>query len=169
MKKELESIFLNALEENREKLFRVCSIYSEDVEDTKDLFQEVLVQIWRSMNTFKGNSAMGTWMFRVALNVCIRFKSKHTRRQARLIRLESITILSYKAETSGEEEDIKLKALRKCIKKLKEGDKALVALYLEGLAYKEISEVLGISENYVAVKIKRVKAKLLNCINERSW
>ncbi len=167
MKKEQETIFLNALKENQEKLFRICSIYSKDEEDAKDLFQEVLVHIWRSMSTFKGNSAIGTWMFRVALNVCLRFKSRHTKNQNRYIRLDSITIANFGSEENSEEKNEKLNSLRKCVKELNEGDKAIVALYLEGIAYKEISSILGLSENHIAVKIKRIKLKLLNCINRR--
>ncbi len=166
MKKEQETIFLSALEQNQEKQFRICSIYSEDDEDAKDLFQEVLVHVWRSICTFKGNSSIGTWMFRVALNVCLRFKSKHTKNQKRLIRLDSITISNFRSEVNSEEKNEKLKALRKCVKRLNEGDKAIVALYLEGLSYKEISNILGLSENHIAVKVKRIKSKLLNCINE---
>ncbi|WP_108807459.1 RNA polymerase sigma factor [Aquimarina spinulae] len=166
MRKERETIFLNALEENQEKLFRICSIYSKDDEDTKDLFQEVLIHVWKSMNAFKGNSSIGTWMFRVALNVCLRFKSKHTKNQNRMIRLDSITVSNFRSEVNNEDGNEKLKALRKCVKKLNEGDKAIVALYLEGLVYREISNILGLSENHVAVKIKRIKSKLLNCINE---
>ncbi len=166
MTKERETIFLNALEENQEKLYRICSIYSEDSEDAKDLFQEVLIHVWKSMNTFKGNSTIGTWMFRVALNVCLRFKSKNTKHQSRLIKLDSITISHFRSAADNEEGNEKLKALRRCIKKLSESDKALVALYLEGLAYKEISSILGLSENHIAVKVKRIKLKLLNCINE---
>ncbi|WP_109853403.1 RNA polymerase sigma factor [Aquimarina sp. AU58] len=166
MRKERETIFLNALEENQEKLFRICSIYSKDDEDTKDLFQEVLIHVWKSMNSFKGNSSIGTWMFRVALNVCLRFKSKHTKNQNRMIRLDSITVSNFRSEVNNEDGNEKLKALRKCVKKLNEGDKAIVALYLEGLVYREISNILGLSENHVAVKIKRIKSKLLNCINE---
>lgn len=168
MRKEHETIFLSALEQNQEKLFRICSIYSEDDEDAKDLFQEVLVHIWRSMSTFKGNSAIGTWMFRVALNVCLRFKSKYTKNQQRLIRLDSIIISNFRSEEKSDEENEKLKALRRCVKKLNEGYKAIVSLYLEGLAYREISSILGLSENHIAVKIKRIKSKLLNCINEIS-
>lgn len=168
MKKEQETIFLSALENNREKLFRICSIYSKDDEDAKDLFQEVLVHVWRSMSTFKGNSAIGTWMFRVALNVCLRFKSKHTKNQNRFIKLDSITIANFGTEENSEEENEKLDSLRKCVKELNEGDKAIVALYLEDIAYKEISSILGLSENHIAVKIKRIKLKLLNCINRRS-
>ena len=166
MKKEQETIFLSALESNQEKLFRICSIYSKDYEDTKDLFQEVLVHIWRSMNTFKGNSAIGTWMFRVALNVCLRFKSKHTKNQNRFIRLDSITIANFGYEENNEVENEKLNSLRKCVKELNEADKAIVALYLECIAYKEISSILGLSENHIAVKIKRIKSKLLKCINK---
>lgn len=166
MKKERETIFLSALEQNQEKLYRICSIYSEDDEDAKDLFQEVLVNIWRSMSTFKGNSSMGTWMFRVALNVCLRFKSKHTKSQNRFIRLDSMTISNLESEENSEEENEKLKALRKCVKKLNDGDKAIVALYLEGVVYSEISSILGLSENHIAVKVKRIKSKLFNCINK---
>lgn len=168
MRNERETIFLSALEQNREKLFRICSIYSKDDEDTKDLFQEVLVHVWRSMSTFKGDAAIGTWMFRVALNVCLRFKSKHTKNQKRFIRLDSVVISDIKEKVINEAENEKLEALRKCVKKLNEGNKAVVALYMEGLSYREISDILGISENHVAVKVKRIKSKLLNCINEMS-
>lgn len=166
MKKEQETIFLSALELNQEKLFRICSIYSEDHEDAKDLFQEVLVHVWRSMGTFKGHSSIGTWMYRVALNVCLRFKSKHTKNQNRFIRLDSMTISNLRTEEHSDEENEKLKGLRACVKKLNDADKAIVALYLEGLAYKEISSILGLSDNHVAVKVKRIKSKLYNCINE---
>ncbi|MEX0274191.1 MAG: RNA polymerase sigma factor [Flavobacteriaceae bacterium] len=165
MQKEQETLFLNALEQNKEKLFRVCSIYSSGTEDAKDLFQEVMVHIWNSMKTFKGNSEIGTWMFRIALNVCLRIKSKHTKHHSRLIRLDSITISNLKSEENNSGQNEKLASLRKCMENLNEGDKALVALYLEGMAYKEISNILGLSENHIAVKIKRLKLKLLNCIN----
>ena len=166
MREEVETMFLDALEQNREKLFRICSIYSKDDEDAKDLFQEILIHVWKSITTFKGNSAIGTWIFRIALNVCLRFKSKHSKNQSRLIRLDSITISDVKLEENSEEQNQKLDALRNCIKKLNDSDKSVIALYLEGLAYMEIASIIGISENYVAVKIKRIKLKLLNCINE---
>ena len=167
MIKEQETIFLSALESNQEKLFRICSIYAKDDEDAKDLFQEVLVHVWRSMSTFKGNSSIGTWMFRIALNVCLRFKSKHSKNQNRFIRLDSITVANFGTIENSEEENEKLNSLRKCVKELKKADKAIVALYLEGIAYKEISSIVGLSENHIAVKIKRIKSKLLNCINKR--
>ena len=158
--------FLSALKENQDKLYRICSIYSDGNEDSKDLFQEVLVNIWKSMSSFKGNSSIGTWMFRIALNVCLRFKSKYTKNQNPFIRLDSMTIFNIGSEIVSESNNEKLIALRKCIKKLNDGDKAIVALYFEELAYREISDILGLSENHIAVKIKRIKSKLFNCINE---
>ncbi len=161
-----KTTFLSALKENQDKLYRICSIYSDSNEDSKDLFQEVLVHIWKSMSSFKGNSSIDTWVFRIALNVCLRFKSKHTKNQNRFIRLDSMTISNIGSEEANEEDSEKLIALKKCVKKLNEGDKAIVALYLEGLAYREISDILGLSENHIAVNIKRIKSKLFNCINE---
>ncbi|MFD2824517.1 RNA polymerase sigma factor [Lacinutrix iliipiscaria] len=161
-----KTTFLSALKENQDKLYRICSIYSDNNEDSKDLFQEVLVHIWKSMSSFKGSSSIDTWIFRIALNVCLRFKSKHKKNQNRFIRLDSMTIANIGSEKANEEDNEKLIALRKCIKKLNEGNKAIVALYLEGLAYREISDILGLSENHIAVKIKRIKSKLFNCIKE---
>ncbi len=161
-----KTTFLSALKENQDKLYRICSIYSDSNEDSKDLFQEVLVNIWKSMNSFKGNSSIDTWMFRIVLNVCLRFKYKHTKNQNRFIRLDSMTISNIGFEEANDKDSEKLIALRKCVKKLNEGDKAIVALYLEGLAYREVSDILGLSENHIAVKIKRIKSKLFNCINE---
>lgn len=105
-------------------------------------------------------------MFRIALNVCLRFKSKYTKNQNQIIRLDSITIYNLGPEESNEKGSEKLIALRKCVKKLNEGDKAIVALYLEELAYREISDILGLTENHIAVKVKRIKSKLYNCLNE---
>jgi len=166
MRKKRETIFLKALEENQNKIFRICSVYSKDSEDAKDLFQEVLVNIWGALPKFKSNSSINTWVFKIALNVCLRFKSKHTKNQNILIRLDSLTIANIGSEEKSDVENEKLNNLRTCVKTLNEGDKAIVALYLEGLAYREISHILGLSENHIAVKVKRIKLKLLNCINE---
>ncbi|MDO6436472.1 sigma-70 family RNA polymerase sigma factor [Cyclobacterium sp. 1_MG-2023] len=167
MDKALESLFLKGLEINQQRLFRICRVYSPDGEDAKDLFQEILVQVWRSMDAFKGKSSFSTWMFRIALNVCLQFKSKHLKRQSRLIKLDSITIENFCSEEVTKEPDEKLKHLRTCIKRLNESDMAIITLYLEELAYKEISEILGLTENNVAVKVRRIKSKLFNCMNAR--
>jgi len=164
MNKDLENIFLNALDEHQYKLLRICSVYAKNNEDTKDLFQEVLVNIWKAMPSFKGDSSIGTWMYRITLNVCLRLKTKEIKKQKKMLRLDSSAINIYKTDTSEDGQYEQLIQLRKCIKQLNEADKAVITLYLEELPYKEISAITGIAENTIAVKIKRIKKKLLNCL-----
>lgn len=168
MDRELENTFLTALEENKQKLLRICSVYSGDDEERKDLFQEVLINIWKSMPSFHANSSISTWMFRVTLNVCLNIQTKLTKKKRQFISMDSIELSQYEGPQVTQEENQQLIYLRSCIKKLDEADKALITLYLEELPYKEIADITGLTENHVAVKIKRIKKKLLNCINEKS-
>jgi len=168
MDQQLENTFLLALEQNKQKLLRVCSVYAEDKEDKKDLFQEVLIHIWQSMPSFKEKSSLSTWMFRVTLNVCLRLQTKQAKKRDHFMKLDSITIENISDEEANEEDHERLIKLRSCIKKLNDADKAVTTLYLEELSYKEISDITGLTENNVAVKIKRIKMKLLNCINVAS-
>jgi RNA polymerase sigma factor (sigma-70 family) len=166
LNQQLESTFLTALEQNQQKLLRVCSVYAEDADDKKDLFQEVLINIWQSMPSFEENSSLSTWMFRVALNVCLSVQAKQANKRDRFRKLESITIENISEEETNPEEEERLIKLRNCIKKLNDADKAVTTLYLEELSYKEISDITGLTENNIAVKLKRIKMKLLTCINE---
>ncbi len=167
MDQHIESTFLAAVEQNKQKLVRVCSVYAEDDEDKKDLFQEALINIWQSMPSFEEKSSISTWMFRVTLNVCLRLQTKQIKKRDRFRKLDSITIENISVEETNHEEREQLIKLRNCIKKLNDADKAVITLYLEELSYKEISDITGLTENNVAVKIKRIKMKLLTCINEK--
>ena len=165
MNQELESRFVSCFEKNKGKLFRICSIYTSREEDAKDLFQEVLMQIWTSLGAFGNRSSLETWMFRIALNVSLKFRSNNIKKRNRLVFVEYEM-----AEDPRENQhhQIQLTRLRRCIRKLNEADRALIALYLEELPYREISEITGLTENTIAVKIKRLKKKLLSCLNEES-
>ena len=166
MGRELENTFLEALEQNQQKLLRICSVYAKDAEDTKDLFQEVLIHIWQSMPNFKSKSLLSTWIFRIALNVCLRFRSKDSKKQKRFLHMDGMAIANLTSEKEYDGQHEQLVQLRNCIKELNEADKAVITLYLEELPYKEISGILGLAENTIAVKVKRIKKKLLNCINQ---
>ena len=167
MDQQLEGTFLTALEQNQQKMLRVCSVYAEDAEDKKDLFQESLINIWQSMPSFQEKSSLSTWMFRITLNVCLRLQMKQVQKKEHFRNMDSITIENIREEETNHEEHERLIKLRSCIKKLNDADKAVTTLYLEELSYKEISDITGLSENNVAVKIKRIKMKLLACINEK--
>ncbi len=166
MDKKLESLFLKALEQNQEKLFRICSVYSKNSEDTKDLFQEVLINIWKSMPSFESKSTIETWVYRITLNTCLRFRSNAIKKRGRFVSMDTLNDVSAHTQVEHNEQKEKLIQLRNCIGQLNKADKAVITLYLEKLPYREISSITGLSENNIAVKIKRIKKKLLNCINK---
>jgi RNA polymerase sigma factor (sigma-70 family) len=167
MNQDLEHTFLAGLEQNQQKLLRVCSVYAENEDDKKDLFQEALIHIWRSMPSFEGRSSLSTWMFRIALNVCLRLQSKELRNKHRFVKVDSISIAQIEDEEVNFEEQERLAKLRSCIKSLNDADKAVITLYLEELPYGEIASITGLTENNIAVKLKRIKMKLLNCVTEK--
>jgi RNA polymerase sigma factor (sigma-70 family) len=166
MDQQLENTFLKALEQYQHKLLRICSVYAVDADDKKDLFQESIINIWQSMPSFEDRSSVSTWMFRITLNVCLRLQMKQHKKRDRFRSLDSISFENLRGEEDNDESHKQLVKLRNCIKKLNDADKAVTTLYLEELSYKDISSITGLSENAVAVKIKRIKMKLLTCITE---
>ena len=167
MDKDLESIFLNALEQSQHTLFRICSSYAKNTDDAQDLFQEVLINIWKALPNFRNNADISTWMYRITLNVSLRHRTSLNRDKKRFSEFKGISIESIPQGGITDDEHQKLTFLRQCVRQLNDADKALITLYLEELPYKEISTVTGLKENTVAVKIKRIKKKLLNCITEK--
>lgn len=165
---DLETAFLEGIEQNKQMLLRICSAYAKDQEEKKELFQEILINIWKSMASFKGKSALSTWMYRVTLNVCINAQTKLTKKKKQFVSMDSIQMTQFETPQRTAEESPLLLHLRSCIKAMNGSDKAVITLYLEELPYKEIAEITGLTENHVAVKIKRIKKKLLTCINEKS-
>ncbi len=164
----LETTFLTGLEQNKQKILRICSMYAKDDEDKKDLFQEVLLNIWKSMPSFKANSAISTWMYRVTLNVCLSAQTKLVKKKKHFVHMDSVKLSQYEGTSNSKKENPQLIYLRSCVKKMNEADKAVITLYLEELPYRAIAEITGLTENHVAVKIKRIKKKLLTCINSKS-
>ncbi len=159
--------FEEVLAANKEPIYRICRIYATPPYEAEDLFQEVTFQAWKSYKNFEGKSKVSTWMYRVALNVCLQMKTKHDRKNHQTITIDAIQFSSDDSTTEDRERFDQLKA---CIEVLPESDKSVIVLYLEDLPYKEIGNVLGLTENHVAVKMKRIKAKLADCMtlkNER--
>jgi RNA polymerase sigma factor (sigma-70 family) len=164
MNQDLENTFVRALEQNQHKLLRICSVYAEDSDDKNDLFQESVINIWQAMPSFEEKSSINTWMFKITLNVCLRLQSRQEKKRGQFLKMDSVIIENIKTDESGNEDHEQLAKLRSCIKKLNDADRAVITLFLEELPYKEISEITGLTENHVAVMIKRIKTKLLTCI-----
>lgn len=166
MQSNLEIDFEEILEKNKHKIYRICKIYAVSPIEPQDLFQEVVFQIWKSYSTFKGTSHISTWIYRISLNVCLRSKMKFDKKNNKMLRLESIQFLTPK-HIPDESNQERYQFLRDCISSLNEADKSIVILYLEDLSYKEIASITGLSENHIAVKMKRIRKKLFDCITPK--
>ncbi len=159
-------IFDQLLKENTHKIYRICRIYAASPIEPQDLFQEVIFQIWKSLPNFKGNSTIDTWVYRIALNVCLRSKMKLDKSNQKTARIDAIHYTPV-TETIDPFEEEKFTYLKECIATLNDSDTSIIVLYLDELSYKQIAEITGLSENNIAVKMKRIRKKLFECITPK--
>jgi len=149
---------------------RVARAYTFAAEDCEDLVQEILLQVWRSLPRFEGRASASTWIYRVALNTALAWQRKDRRRQARF---RPIFDAEAVAEIPGPSPDAmagreRIEQLYAAIRRLPKADAALVLLYLDDLSYREMAEVIGISETNVGVKLNRARKALAELMNEVS-
>ncbi|MDC6389993.1 sigma-70 family RNA polymerase sigma factor [Maribacter sp. PR1] len=163
MNKELEHKFVTELQDNQNIVHKVCTLYTNDKDSHKDLFQEITIQLWKAYPKFRGEAKFSTWMYRVALNTAITLYRKSKRRIATQD-YESV-IFKIKADEYDETEEQQLKLMYKAVRQLGDIDKALVFMYLEDKNYTEIAETLGITEVNARVKMNRIKTKLRTILN----
>ena len=154
---DLQETFQNLVEEHKKILYKVCNSYCRDRDSQDDLAQEIMIQLWRSFGKFDGRCRFSTWMYRIALNVAISFYRSESTRTRRVISDEQ-HLLETVDETESQPEDIRL--LYQFIEGLDPLNKALILLYLDENSYREIADVLGITETNVATKINRLKNKM---------
>ena len=159
MGKDKSANFLEVVENNKGILFKVANSYCRNIEDRKDLVQEIILQLWKSFDNYNEKFKHSTWIYRIALNVAISFYRKENRRKRISNPITTDIFDFYDTEISGEEET-NLGILNQIISELNDLNKALMLLYLEEKSYKEISEIIGITETNVATKIGRIKSKL---------
>lgn len=150
--------FQKIIEENKGILYKVIDIYCADIQDKKDLEQEILIQLWKSIEKYNKSYKMSTWIYKIAMNVSISFFRKN-RNTPKHLSLDSIFIEKKHEEQSDDIKD-KKRVLNIFINQLNEFDKAIILLYLEDYNYKEISNIIGITETNVGSKINRIKNKL---------
>jgi RNA polymerase sigma-70 factor (ECF subfamily) len=150
--------FLELVEQNQDIIHKICSLYAWNVDDRQDLNQEIVCQLWKSYQSFRGDSKFTTWMYRVALNTAL----LNARRNRCLVRTESLKEHhgDIPGDVADQEKHGKIGRLYEAISQLHQFDRAIILLYLEQLSYREISEVIGISESNVSVKLVRIKKKL---------
>ena len=152
--------FVSALQEYQPLIRRVCRIYCPtDADDRQDLFQEIVVQLWRAWPRYepRADVKLSTWLYRIALNVAISDLRRRTRRPAPDRLGEQVPELPEVSETYGADE---FAELYRAVAHLSDVDKAFVLLYLEDRSYEEMAAILGITQNNVRVKMHRVQEKL---------
>jgi RNA polymerase sigma factor (sigma-70 family) len=160
----MKNDFVKILNDHRALLYKVCNVYCRDPEDRKDLFQEIVLQVWKSLKTFRNESTIGTWMYRIALNTAI----THFRKEKQRSELK-ISIGEIQHHDEGTNEEQKINELLNAIETLDKIDKSIVLLYLEEKSYDEISEITGLTKSNVGVRLNRIKTKLSNQLNPSLW
>lgn len=154
----LEKEFLKIIQKNQGIIHKVCNIYCDRDDDRNDLFQEIVAQLWKSFPSFRKESKVSTWMYRVALNTAITaFKKTKRRPDQSSLSYDNFQIEDEKYDTETED---KIKLLHKAVNHLTGIEKSIVLLFLENKKYEEIAEITGITQNYVRVKMNRIKKKL---------
>ena len=151
-----EQNFSKLVKENQGLIIKVARMYTNTPDDQQDLFQEIVLQLWRSYDTFKGNSKISTWMYRVALNTAITLFRKTTR----TIKTDELADFHQPIDDENDENQQQIALLYKVIKMLGDIDRAIVMMYLDDVPYKDIAENIGITEVNARVKMNRLKKTL---------
>lgn len=150
------NIFLSVIESNKGIIYKIANSYCKDTEDRNDLVQEIVLRLWKAFGNYNDEYKHSTWIYRIALNTAI---SNYRKEKVREKYFTPVSESFFEIEDTNNSDEIEHKyvVLQQFISELKELDKALMLLYLEEKNYKEISEILGISESNVGTKIGRIK------------
>jgi RNA polymerase sigma-70 factor (ECF subfamily) len=153
-----EKKFLRLISEHEGLIHKICHVYAADALAKQDLFQEIVIQLWKSFENFRNESKISTWMYRVALNTALTEK----RRNKTKVSISFFSSLkddkAQESNMDADEENLNL--LFSAISKLTEVEKAVVMLYLDDKSYEDMEDVLGINQGTLRVKMNRIKEKL---------
>jgi RNA polymerase sigma-70 factor (ECF subfamily) len=155
---EQNRIFENWLTRYKGLIFKVVRVYAGTAMDQDDLFQEIAIQVWRSVPAFREESAVTTWIYRISFNVAI----KWVRKEKRLQETEGLDRITHTLHENKTHSDERLDWLLEEISKLDEICRSVTLLLLDDFSYKEMASILGISESNIGVKINRIKKHLIN-------
>lgn len=160
-----EKEFAKLIKDNQGLIIKVSRLYTNSLEDEEDLFQEIVLQLWRSYDSFKGQSKISTWMYRVALNTAITLFRKKTK----MPQTDELTDFHYKDfMEEDQEKQQQISTLYKVIKMLPNVERAIVTMYLDDLPYRDIAENLGITEVNARVKMNRLKKTLKDLMQKHA-
>jgi RNA polymerase sigma-70 factor (ECF subfamily) len=150
-----EEYFTQLVRENKSTIYSVCYMFSKDEEEVNDLFQETLINMWKGLDSFREESKISTWIYRVALNTCLLQERKKKRQVAKVPLTMDVNFFEDDDANAAQ-----VRMLHQRIGCLGLVDRALVMMWLEGMSYDEIGAVMGITPKNVGVKLFRIKEKL---------
>lgn len=151
--------FERMVQEHKNTIYTVCFMFSNDSDEVNDLFQEVLINLWKGYSSFKMLSGIDTWIWKVSFNTCISSERKKKRHKTVPLSMD-IDLFQDKDEDSKQ-----IRQLYQRIHRLKPLDRAIVLLWLEGISYEEIGAIVGISTKNVSVRLFRIRVELKNMSN----
>ncbi|MBR4065154.1 MAG: sigma-70 family RNA polymerase sigma factor [Bacteroidaceae bacterium] len=151
----LEKEFETVVRQHRSTIYTVCYMFSNDADEVADLFQDILINMWKGFPNFRGESDVRSWIWRVSLNTCITAERKK-KRMGNIIPL-SIDINLFE---DSDDDTRQIRMLRDRICRLGHFDRAIVLLWLENLSYEEIGAIVGISAKNVSVRLVRIREQL---------
>jgi RNA polymerase sigma-70 factor (ECF subfamily) len=163
---EQNHIFGIWLAQSKALLFKVVRAYAVTAMDQDDLFQEIIIQVWRSIPAFRQQSSNTTWIYRIALNTAIKWGSKERKHAAAHEPLDNLPPILQETKVQLDE---RLTWLYEEIHKLDEIDRSITLLLLDGFSYKEMATIVGISESNVGVKINRIKKQLITKAKQQDY
>lgn len=157
----MELEFTKTIKEHKSTIYTVCYMFSNNPDEVADLYQEILINLWKGFPKFRSDSNIRTWIYRISLNTCISSERKKRRKVETLPLKMEIDLFS-----DSDEETKQIQMLRKRINKLGLFDRAIILLWLENLSYEEIGAIVGIGAKSVSVRLVRIKEQLKSMLNE---
>ncbi|QBJ87057.1 sigma-70 family RNA polymerase sigma factor [Chryseobacterium gleum] len=162
-----ETTFLKLVNRHKGIVYKASRIYADSVEDQEDLQQEILIQLWKSYQNFKGSSEFSTWMYRVAINTAITYLKKEKQRSGN--HTEVPHHFEVQQEDYNPAKDRQLEIFYSAVQELNPLEKAVIFYFMEGMSHKEIGKNLGLSEGNARVKLSRTKEKIQQIIKKSGY
>lgn len=154
--KSADEKFYEVIDRHSALIYKVCYMYAEDREHLKDLYQEVLANLWQGLPSYRGDSKITTWLYRIALNTCVSYIRKNQRHRS----TSPLDETAYAIADGTDERRRQLSMMYEMISQLGRIDKAVIMLWLDEYSYEEIARITGLSRNNVASRIHRIKERL---------
>ena len=149
-----EREFTQLVHEQKSTIYTVCYMFARDKDEAADLFQDVLINLWKGIGKFRNDSEISTWVYRVSLNTCI--SADRNKRKMPTTRLDMNIDLFDDDDTDSRQ----IQVLRQRIQRLQPLDRAIVLLWLESLSYQEIADIVGLTPNNISVRLTRIRLQL---------